>query len=63
MADLRKIFNKQTFTASSYLSDKWMNFNMHPMKMMAVDADHYPFIDWKSVLEDNADCLVALDID
>jgi hypothetical protein len=63
MIDLRKIFNKQTFTASSYLSDKWMNFNMHLMKMMAVDAGHYPFIDWKSVLEDNADCLVALDID
>jgi hypothetical protein len=36
---------------------------MHPMKMMAVDADHCPFIDWKSLLKENADCLVDLDID
>jgi hypothetical protein len=40
-----------------------MNYNMHPMKTIAVDAHHYSSIVWKFLLKGNASYLVDLDID
>jgi hypothetical protein len=31
----KRVFNKQTMTAICYWYDKWLNFDMHPMEMMA----------------------------
>jgi hypothetical protein len=45
------------------VSDKWMNYSMHPMKTIAVDTHQYSSIVWKFLLKGNANYLVDLDID